>query len=166
MIPCSLRFFGIVLLLVVTSSSGIANAGGNAISGRELQSALFALMSGQHTPSLSPWFKHKIEGIVGGTEIMAELEELLEGGYLQELIWRLQDVGYAGKAASLELLLSDVLEHEEEIISVETQVRSRGYKLLHVVRFANGVQGVFKRALQSAVVSGREVQRHIALINS
>ena len=150
-----LRIFNIVLLLVVIGSSSIANASGKAISSRELQGALFALMSGQPTQSLSPQFRHKIEAIVGGTEIMGELAELLEGGYLQEMIWRLHDVGDADKAASLEQLLSDVLEHEE-VAGVDTQVRSRGYNLLHVVSFTNGMRGVFKYAPMGDAIFVRE----------
>lgn len=154
MIAGCLRFLGVVLLLMVVGSSGIASARGNAIKG-----AIFALTSSQHTQSLSSSLMSKIKGIVGGTDIMDELEELLEGGYLQEVIWRLQDTGYASKAANLEQLLSDILAYEE-IVSIDKQLRSRGYNLLYVVRFANGVQVVLKHARRSVMGSGKEAMAY------
>lgn len=150
-----MRIIVTTLLLGAFSRYGVGYANSSNISSRELRGAIFALMSGQHTPSLSSQFMRKAREIVGGTEIMVELEKLLEGGNFQEAIWRLQEVDYVDQAARLEQLLTDVLEHEN-IVDINTQVRSLGYNLLHVVRFTNGVLGVFKHSLIEENV-GREI---------
>lgn len=146
---------GILLMLVSIASL----CGATAFGVSDVRRAVSMLMSTQSSTELSPTFVQSIMQIISGTEITAELEELLTDGYLQEVIWRLRDIGDVDRAVQLEQELLQVLAHDD-IVDIDTQVRSRGHNFLHVVRFANGVRGVLKHGYSERSAGREELAYH------
>ena len=136
-------FIRISLVVGLTYAAvSFSGQGSAAISVRELRAAVTALVGAQPSVMLTTTFVRDVKQIIGDTTINTELEELLQIGNLQEVVWRLREVGFADRAQQLEKLLATVLQ-DEEIVTLDTQTRNRGYNLLHVVTFANGMQGAF-----------------------
>ena len=133
----------IILVVWLTYTPVSFGKGRVAITASELQAAITALVAAQPSITLSAALLHDIRQIIGDTTRDTEPEALLQEGNLQEVIWHLQDVGFADRALQLEKLLAALLQYEE-IVTIDTHGRNRNYNLLHVVTFASGLRGVFK----------------------
>lgn len=92
---------------------------------------------------LSPQLKSKIEGIMLGVGLGKMGEELLQTGNLQEIIWQLWETGAEQQSEELTLLLRDTLENAEIVDMEGIGIGRTGAQL---VKFANGLRGVFKTA--------------------
>ena len=87
---------------------------------------------------LSPRLRSEIERITHGTGIG---EELMQVGNLQEVVWQLREMGAGQQSEELTLLLRDTLENAEIVAMEDIGVGRSGAQL---VKFANGLRGVFK----------------------
>ncbi len=90
----------------------------------------------------APEFTDKMSAIIDATPIATELSDLVKVGGLQEVVWRLDEGGFATEATAMQELIEDVLTNAK-IVSMDDQSLegSTGAQLLE---FDSGLRGVFK----------------------
>ena len=116
----------------------------------EIEKVLVSLGKQRHTPEFADELMENIPALTHNTALADEINELVEVGNLQEIIWRLREEGILDQADQLEKYLSDTLATAEIIGRRDIGVGQNNPQL---VEFANGVRGVYK----SGNLRGREI---------
>ena len=131
----------LLLLFVLLSISVLPPA--VAARAKNTLQVVFARAGLPHKVELSPQLKRKIEGMILGVGLGEMGEGLLQTGNLQEIIWQLWETGAKQQSEELTLLVRDTLENAEIIDMEDIGV---GHSDAQLVKFANGLRGVFKTA--------------------
>lgn len=130
-----------VLIFCATSAPVLATAfSGARTAGHSVRSVLEGAGLSRKI-ELSSQIKSEIERIMSGAGLGEVGEELLRLGNLQEIIWQLQEMGAEQQSEDLTLLVRDMLENAEIIDMEDIGVGVSGAQL---IKFANGLRGVFK----------------------
>ena len=116
----------------------------------EIEKVLVPLGKQRHTPEFADELMENIPALTHNTALADEINELVEVGNLQEIIWRLREEGILDQADQFEKYLSDTLATAEIIGRRDIGVGKNNPQL---VEFANGVRGVYK----SGNLRGREI---------
>ena len=107
----------------------------------EIENVIASLGKQRHTPEFTDELMENIPALTHNPALADEINELVEAGNLQEIIWRLREEGIVDQADQLEKYLSETLA-TAEIIS--RQYIGVGQNNPQLVEFANGVRGVYK----------------------
>lgn len=89
-----------------------------------------ALGENRYVPEYSDELMENIAELTDGTALADEVNELVEAGNLQEIIWRLREEGMVDKADRFEKYISDTLATGEFVKEGES----------FTVKFANGIE--------------------------
>ena len=90
----------------------------------------------------APEFANKISAIIAPTSLDKELSALVKLGNLQEVVWKLEEGGFASEATAMTKLIEDVLTSGEIINKQVIEGIASTQPLL--VEFDSGLKGVFK----------------------
>ncbi len=90
----------------------------------------------------TPEFTDKMSAIIKDTPIATDLSDLVKGGNLQEVMWRLDEDGFATEATAMKKLIEDMLTNAK-IVDQDDQSLTGAAKPL-LLKFDSGLRGVFK----------------------
>ncbi len=88
-------------------------------------------------------FTDKMSAIINATSIATDLSDLVKVGNLQEVVWRLDEGGFATEATAMKKLIEDMLTNAK-IVSQDDQALSIGATKPMLLEFDSGLRGVFK----------------------
>ncbi len=98
-------------------------------------------------------FTDKMSAIIDTTPIATELFDLVKVGGLQEVVWRLDEGGFATEATAMKKLIEDVLTNAK-IVGTDDQAL-KGSTRPQLLEFDSGLRGVFKGNWEREVAAYR-----------